>query len=147
MTGLGKGGEQIRASRKAFSRTLELLIELASLQVSFLTLDAAIKVTNRRVNALEKVVIPKIENTLAYIKDELDEMDREEFYRLKMVQGKKKAKMAKTEAETAARMDREIALSRAQPQASVGKRPVAGTSSVAPNLLGAATGQDEDLLF
>ena len=43
-------------------------MELASLQTAFLTLDEAIKTTNRRVNALEHVVKPKLENTIAYIK-------------------------------------------------------------------------------
>jgi V-type H+-transporting ATPase subunit D len=31
------------------------------------------------------VVIPKIETTIAWIESELDELDREEFYRLKCV--------------------------------------------------------------
>jgi V-type H+-transporting ATPase subunit D len=46
--------------------------------------------TNRRVNALEHVLIPRLENTIKYINSELDEMDREEFFRLKKVQGNKK---------------------------------------------------------
>jgi hypothetical protein len=37
-------------------------------QTTFLALDTAIKTTNRRVNALENVVKPKLENTIAYIK-------------------------------------------------------------------------------
>lgn len=38
------------------------------LQTAFITLDEALKVTNRRVNALENVVKPKLENTISYIK-------------------------------------------------------------------------------
>ena len=48
-----------------------------------------IKVTNRRVNALEFVVIPHIEEIIKFIEGELDEQDREDFYRLKCVQDKK----------------------------------------------------------
>ena len=57
-------------------------------------LDEVIKVTNRRVNAIENVIIPKIENTIKFVSSELDEQDREEFYRLKKVQGKKKERIA-----------------------------------------------------
>lgn len=84
-------------------------MELASLQTSFVTLDEVIKITNRRVNAIEhgeflnlihqssysqlnylfsplSVIIPRIDRTLAYIISELDELEREEFYRLKKIQ-------------------------------------------------------------
>merc|ERR1711904_252986 len=88
-----RGGQRVSECRKTFVLALELLITLASLQTSFVKLDEAIKVTNRRVNALEHVVIPRIENTIAYIISELDELEREEFFRLKKVQGKKRKKL------------------------------------------------------
>ena len=47
---------------------VELLVELASLQTAFVTLDIAIKTTNRRVNALENVVTPRLENTVGRCK-------------------------------------------------------------------------------
>jgi V-type H+-transporting ATPase subunit D len=100
--GLGKGGEQIKEAYSAFRHTLSLLVKIASLQTSWTTLDIAQKVTNRRVNALEKVVIPRVQNTLSYITSELDEQEREEFFRLKMVQ-KKKAIVKQQQAEREAR--------------------------------------------
>jgi len=90
LTGLARGGQQIQACRKSYVKSIELLVELASLQTSFLTLDEAIKTTNRRVNALENVVKPRIENTISYIKGELDELEREDFFRLKKIQGYKR---------------------------------------------------------
>jgi len=91
--GLVGGGKKIVAVREKFTILLEMLIKLASLQTSFTTLDEALKVTNRRVNALENVTIPKIEGILAYISRELDELEREDFTRLKIVQGKKEVEM------------------------------------------------------
>lgn len=68
VAGLGKGGQQIQSCRKAYISAIQLLVQLANLQTAFITLDTALKVTNRRVNALENVVKPKIENTISYIK-------------------------------------------------------------------------------
>lgn len=99
--GLVGGGKKIGAVREKFTVLLDMLIKLASLQTSFQTLDEALKVTNRRVNALENVTIPKIEGVLDYISRELDELEREDFTRLKMMQSKKEAeeKLAAQDAE------------------------------------------------
>ncbi len=102
LTGLSRGGQQIDKLKKNYAKAVELLVELASLQTSFVTLDEAIKITQRRVNAIEYVIIPKIERTLAYIIQELDEREREEFYRLKKVQRKKIMEREKSEKAKAA---------------------------------------------
>lgn len=95
-------------AKEVYAKALETLVELASLQTAFTILDEVIRATNRRVNAIEHVIIPRLENTIRYIISELDEMDREEFFRyllmpyytppttlilcdrLKKIQGKKK---------------------------------------------------------
>ena len=89
LTGLGKGGQQVQRCRETYARAVETLVELASLQTAFVILDEVIKVVNRRVNAIEHVIIPRTENTIKYINSELDELDREEFYRLKKVKSNK----------------------------------------------------------
>lgn len=109
MTGLGRGGQQVQRAREVYTKAVETLVDLASLQTAFVILDEVIKVTNRRVNAIEHVIIPRTENTIAYINSELDEVDREEFYRLKKVQEKKQIAVAAEEAERAARSPAEVA--------------------------------------
>lgn len=104
LTGLGRAGEQLKNLRLNYAKAVNLLVELASLQTSFLALDEVIKITNRRVNAIEHVIMPKYTNTIAYIKTELDEGEREEFYRLKKIQGKKQKLRLEKEAEMKARM-------------------------------------------
>ena len=81
LTGLGRGGQQVIRAKEVYAKAVETLVELASLQTAFMILDEVIRATNRRVNAIEHVVIPRLENTIKYIMSELDEMDREEFFR------------------------------------------------------------------
>merc|ERR1740130_987557 len=93
--GVAQGGAVLQKSREIHLNTLTLIIKLASLQTSFVTLDEEIKMTGRRVNALEYVIIPRIEDVISYIKTEIDEEARDEFGRVKKVVEKKKAKIAK----------------------------------------------------
>ena len=103
LAGLARGGQQMGNLKRNYQKAIHLLVELASLQTSFVTLDEVIKITNRRVNAIEHVIIPKIERTLQYIIAELDELEREEFFRLKKVQDKKKKIRKEKEIEAAKR--------------------------------------------
>lgn len=73
-----------------------------------MTLDEVIKVTSRRVNALEHVVIPKIEGNIHFIKKVLDEQAREDFYRQKKLTDKKKNLEEETELEREAEGEEEI---------------------------------------
>jgi len=103
LTGLGKGGQQVQRCRETYARAVETLVELASLQTAFVILDEVIKVVNRRVNAIEHVIIPRTENTIKYINSELDELDREEFYRLKKVKNNKQRDNEAADRENAAK--------------------------------------------
>lgn len=85
MVGLSRGGDAVLRCRQHFVETLDLLVKLASLQTSLKTLDEALKITNRRVNALEFVIIPRIANTITYVMGELDELEREDTFRIKKV--------------------------------------------------------------
>ncbi|KAH8742128.1 hypothetical protein FG386_003455 [Cryptosporidium ryanae] len=88
--GVASGGQVIQSTKEIYMRVLKDLVKLASLQTAFFSLDEEIKMTNRRVNALQNVVLPKLEDGISYILKELDEIEREEFFRLKKIQEKKK---------------------------------------------------------
>merc|ERR1712241_1571894 len=109
--GAAHGGAVLKSCRDTYLKAVTELIKLASQQTAFKTLDEEIKMTSRRVNTLEYVLIPKIEVIIAYINQELDEQAREEFFRVKKVVEKKKAKLAKEKAaEATAAMDAPSAL-------------------------------------
>jgi V-type H+-transporting ATPase subunit D len=96
MLGLTGGGQAIMKCKDRFQKFLKQLVDVATLQTQFITMDEVIKVTNRRVNALEYVVIPRIEFTINYIDKELDEENREDFFRLKRVTDNKKKDKAES---------------------------------------------------
>lgn len=87
--GVASGGQVISNTRENFLQCLNMLVKLASMQVAFFSLDEEIKMTNRRVNALNNIVLPRLDGAINYIIKELDEIEREEFYRLKKIKEKK----------------------------------------------------------
>lgn len=91
-TGLSTGGRQVEEVRYNFQETLKVLTALASLEFSVQTLSKAVRQTNMRVNGLEYVLLPRFSNTLEYIGDELEEFEREDFYRLKRSQSTQRKK-------------------------------------------------------
>ncbi len=78
----------IRAVRLYEEIFLEIL-KTAEIDMSIRNLLEEIEKTKRRVNALENKVIPEIQESIAWIKMMLDEMERENLIRLKRIKGKR----------------------------------------------------------
>ncbi len=76
------------ASVKRAGEILPAMIELAVAEKTMRMLATEIERNKRRVNALEYVMIPQLEETIAYIKDKLDENERAAVVRLMKVKGK-----------------------------------------------------------
>ena len=74
-----------------FNRVKELINELAELENTIYRLAFTIKKTQKRANALRNIVIPGYENTIALITEALEEKEREEFSRLKVIKASKKS--------------------------------------------------------
>lgn len=68
-----------------FMEVKNLTAELAEIENSIYRLADAIEKTQKRANALKNIMIPRFEETVKFITDALDEKDREEFSRLKVI--------------------------------------------------------------
>jgi V/A-type H+-transporting ATPase subunit D len=72
-----------------FTEVKKLTRELAELETTIYRLAYAIKKTQKRANALSNIIIPNITGTVKFITDALEEKDREEFVRLKVIKAQK----------------------------------------------------------
>ncbi|MCL1804678.1 MAG: V-type ATP synthase subunit D [Clostridiales bacterium] len=72
-----------------FIEAKKLARELAELETTIYRLAYAIKKTQKRANALSNIIIPNITGTVKFITDALEEKDREEFVRLKVIKAQK----------------------------------------------------------
>ncbi len=86
----GSSGAMDAAYAK-FRKVMVLVAQLAEIETSVYRLAVQIRKTHRRVNALEKVVIPQDLQEIRFISDVLEEGDREDFTRMKLAQKKIKS--------------------------------------------------------
>ncbi|MHC4121216.1 MAG: V-type ATP synthase subunit D [Planctomycetota bacterium] len=75
----------IDSSLHFFKEVLKLLGKLSELKISVLRLANEVKKTIRKVNALEKIAIPDLKDTVHYIESRLEENERDMFVLMKMV--------------------------------------------------------------
>ena len=78
-----------------FFELLKICTELAAIRTIAWRLAREVRKTQRRVNALEKIVIPTANDTRAYIEAALEERDRDSFFTSKLLKRKGAAGAAK----------------------------------------------------
>ncbi len=72
-----------------------LMAEVAYLESTAWRLVSEINKTQRRINALENFVIPDAQDTMKFIKDILEEKDRETLFQIKRIKEKQQKKIKK----------------------------------------------------
>lgn len=77
--------EALDQARMNFEKVKELTIKLSMLENSAYRLASSIRKTQKRANALKNITIPTYQNLVTTISNALEEKDREEFTRLKVI--------------------------------------------------------------
>ncbi len=88
---IGTGGQTLAAQR-AFRDFAEALVDVANTETRLRRIGEEIKKTTRRVNALEQVVIPRLDDQVRYIRQVLEQREREDNFRLKKIKSKMESK-------------------------------------------------------
>lgn len=81
--------ESLDKAREAFQQVKELTIRLSMVETSAYRLATNIKKTQKRANALKNITIPTYTNLVYTITNALEEKEREEFTRLKVIKARR----------------------------------------------------------
>lgn len=85
--GFQETGASMDSVAKTIHRSLEVIAELAEIEVGLFRLVTEIKKTIKRINALENVYVPLYEATIKHIEESLEEKEREFLFQLKRQKG------------------------------------------------------------
>jgi len=83
--GLGATNTKFDYAYKTFLELRDMIVKLAEIDNATYRLANAIRKTKKRANALEQVVLPRFKSNIKWIRDVLEEKDRETFARQKMI--------------------------------------------------------------
>ena len=75
-----------------FQKVKDLTRRMAEIETSIYRLAQSIKKAQKRANALQNIIIPQYTASIAYITGVLEEREREEFSRLKVIKAQKAKK-------------------------------------------------------
>jgi V/A-type H+-transporting ATPase subunit D len=81
---------QLDEAYAAFRKVRDMTLLLAEVDSGVFRLAAAIQATQRRANALKNVLIPRYSEQIRTISDALEDKEREEFTRMKIIKATKK---------------------------------------------------------
>ena len=84
--------DSLDEARAAFARVKDLTVRLAQVETAAYRLAANIQKTQKRANALKNITIPHYEELAKTIGAALEEKEREEFTRLKVIKKQKQRK-------------------------------------------------------
>ena len=87
--GVSQSNSQLDDAYRCFCEAKRMTAMLAEVENSAFRLAQAIVKTQRRANALKNVSIPMLETTVKVITEALEEKEREEFSRLKVIKSRK----------------------------------------------------------
>jgi V/A-type H+-transporting ATPase subunit D len=96
---LGDTAASLDEASAAFREVLSYIPELSRLVTSVWRLAVELRKTQRRVNALEFIFIPQYEETIRFIQSSLEEREREETFRLKLLKNKTSRSVEEHQAE------------------------------------------------
>lgn len=78
-------------ARKSFEEVKYLTLQLSQIEITARRLAADIQKSQKRANALQNITIPRYEALIKKISNELEEKEREEFTKLKVIKAQKQA--------------------------------------------------------